>query len=77
MFPDVPAGGRIPPRVHAGPVGAGEAARVAHTPWSRRRCSGLQSRCGGTDVPSETKRGVGWVEFNMFIFLRRESQSVL
>lgn len=75
MFPDVPAGWRIPPRVHAGAVGAGEAASVAHSPRSRRRCSGLQSRYGGTEViANKTGCWLGWVGFKMFIIFEAWTQ---
>lgn len=45
---DVPVGWGVPPGVHAGAVGAGEAESAAHATGSRRGRAGLQSRCGGT-----------------------------
>ena len=45
---DLSAGGGVPPGVHAGPVGAGEAAGAAHPAGGRRGRPGLQSGCGGT-----------------------------
>lgn len=47
---DLPLGWRVSPRVHAGPVGAGEAEGVAHASWSRRGRFGLNSRFRGTEL---------------------------
>lgn len=47
VFSDAPVGRRVSPRVHAGPVGAGEAESVAHSTWSRGGRTRLQSGCGG------------------------------
>lgn len=48
LVPDVPAGRGVPPGVHAGAVGAGEAEGAAHAAGSRRGRPGLQPGCGGT-----------------------------
>lgn len=47
---DLPLGRGVSPRVHAGPVGAGEAEGVAHASWSRRGRFGLNSRFRGTEL---------------------------
>lgn len=47
---DLPLGRRVSPRVHAGPVGAGEAEGVAHASRSRRGRFGLDSRFRGTEL---------------------------
>lgn len=47
---DLPLGRRVSPRVHAGPVGAGEAEGATHASWSRRGRVGLDSRFRGTEL---------------------------
>lgn len=65
---DVLVGWGVPSWIHAGPVGAGEAASSTHITRSWRRCTGLQSRCRGTGHTA-----LAALRWNVFPRVQRET----